>query len=520
MFSDSLPRPIAAVERRRRLFVWTTIAMLGVAGAFAFGLPNVYRASASLLVQGQWVGTVVTGSVPGGIDGRLQTIKQEALSRARLSDLLQRFDLYGVSTGRTTDERALARLQRDIRVESTSTETTAGGGAQTLAFRVSYVSSDPVTAANVANAVAAFFVAHNDQLRVKQASHATEFLGAQLADTRKQLDAQEGRVRTFSTQNLGALPQQTEANIAAINRLDSQLRLNDAEQSKLVERRQSLKNDLAALQVQVPPETDASPQAQLTRLQKEVDDLRAKFGDNYPDVKAARARLEAFTRSTTSTPTGTSATPASAGAATGLSRKAVIEQALAEVDGQLQRIAAEDASLRSQISGYQRRVEEAPAQAPAFENLMRDYQATRDQFDSLQKRYLEAQLAERAESGDDTQEFRVLDAALPPTSAAGPSRIILFGLGALFAVLCGVGAAYAADRTDTSFHSVDDLRQFTRVPVLAIIPDIHHPVRWTTRFRHAALAGVGILVVAALSEGAFQLARSSDQVARLLSRVM
>jgi polysaccharide chain length determinant protein (PEP-CTERM system associated) len=513
---DTLPPPVAAVGRRRRLFVWTTLAMLGVAGAFAFGLPNVYRASASLLVQGQWVGTVVTGSVPGGIDGRLQTIKQEALSRARLTDLLQRFDLYGVSQGRTPEARALARLQRDIRVESTSTETTAGGGAQTLAFRVSYLSNDPGTAADVANAVAAFFVAHNDQLRVSQASHATEFLGAQLADTRKRLDEQEGRVRTFSTQNLGALPQQTEANIAAINRLDSQLRLNDAEQSKLVERRQGLKNDLAALQAQGPPDTDASPQAQVVRMRKELDDLRAKFGESYPDVKAARARLEAYTRDMTSASAGRSAAATPAGP----SRKAVLEQALAEVESQLQRITAEDTSLRSQISGYQRRVEEAPAQAPAFENLMRDYQATRDQFDSLQKRYQEAQLAERAESGSGTQEFRVLDAAVPPPSPAGPSRVILFGLGALFAVLCGIGAAYTADRIDTSFHSVDDLRHFTRVPVLAIIPDIRHPARWSTRFRRAAAAVAGILIVAALSEGAFQLARSSDQVARLLSRVM
>jgi polysaccharide chain length determinant protein (PEP-CTERM system associated) len=509
---ESFTRSTTAMWRRRRVFAWTLLATLVAVVAFTVGLPNVYRASASLLVQGQWADTV--NPAPSGADGRLQTIKQEALSRARLTDLLQKFDLYGVSEGRISLERGIERLQRDIRVDATSTDQSARGGGQTLAFKVSYVSSNPKTAADVANEVASFFVAHNDQMRVHQASQATEFLAAQVAETRARLDEQQGRVRAFSSRNLGALPQQTDANIAAINRLDAQLRLNDAEQLKLVERRQSLKNDIATLQVQAPPPTDTSPQAQLARLEAEVEQLRTRFGENYPDVKSARARLEAYKREVAS------ARPARPEADAGPSQKAVLEQALAEVDAQIKRIAAEDESVRAQITHYQNRVEQAPAQAPAFDGLMRDYQSTRDQMDTLQKRYMEAQLAERAQTGGDTQEFRVLDPAVPPTSAAGPSRIVLFGLGLVAAIMLGLAAAFVTEQADTSFHSVDDVRAFTRVPILACIPDISSPPQWTHRVRRAGVAVVGILAVGALAEGAFQLARVSDQVSRLLSRVM
>lgn len=512
--SETLSRPLALLARRRRIFGWTAVAALGVAGAFVYGLPNVYRASATLLVQEQLPDTVLPLGVGSGIDGRLQIIKQEALSRARLTALLEQFDLYGVAERRTSVDRALERLQRDIRVDATSTDQNARGGTQTLAFRVSYVGSRPQVAADVANAVASFFVAHNDQLRAGEAARAATFLGDQLAATRQRLEEQEGRVRAFSAHNLGALPQQTDANIAAINRLDSQLRLNDTEQMKLVERRQELKGELAALQVQRPPQSDTSPEAEQARLEQALSDLRAKFGDAYPDVKAAQARLDDFKRERARTPA-----PASA-ASPELSQRAVLDQALSEVEGQIQHLSQEDAALRGQIAGYQSRVEQAPAQAPAFDGLMRDYQATRDQYDGLEKRYLEAQLAQRAESGADTQEFRVLDTALPPASPAGPSRLWLFGAGAVLALLGAWGAAFVADRADSSFHSVDDLRAFTRVPVLASIPDIREPTRWSRRLWHAAVAGAGLVAVGALAVGAFQVAHSSEQVARLLSRVM
>jgi polysaccharide chain length determinant protein (PEP-CTERM system associated) len=512
--TESVRQSGAALWRRRRAFAWTTVAVLVAGAAFVAGLPDVYRSSASLLVQGHWADAMSQGTAAAGIDGRLQTIKQEALSRSRLTDLLRKFDLYGAGRDPGRVDRALERLQRDLRVDATSTDQSARGGGQTLAFQVSYVSSGARTAADVANEVASFFVAHNDQIRARQASQATEFLGEQIKDTRSRLNEQESRVRSFSARNLGALPQQTEANIAAINRLDGQLRLNDAEQLKLVERRQSLKNDIAALQVQVPPQTDTSPRAQQARLEAELQQLRTRFGDDYPDVKAARARLEAFRRENASAARATSVPDA------GSSQKAVLEQALTEVDAQIARLQKEDQSVRSQIAGYQSRVEQAPAQAPTFDGLMRDYQSTRDQMDSLQKRYTEAQLAERAESATDTQEFRVLDPALPPTAPAGPSRLILMGLALAAALGCGLAAAFVAEQADSSFHSVDDVRAFTRVPVLASIPEIVAPPPFRTRARHFGSALVGILAVAAVAGGAFELARASDQVSRLLSRVM
>jgi len=68
------------------------------------------------------------------------------------------------------------------------------------------------------------------------------------------------------------------------------------------------------------------------------------------------------------------------------------------------------------------------------------------------------------------EEFRILDPAVPARNAVAPQRrlFILIGLG------LGLGAAAAAvmvaDQLDGSFHSLEELRAFSKLPVLVTIP--------------------------------------------------
>src|SRR4029450_12132094 len=68
--------------------------------------------------------------------------------------------------------------------------------------------------------------------------------------------------------------------------------------------------------------------------------------------------------------------------------------------------------------------------------------------------------------------FRILQSAIPPTGPVAPNRVRLVILGLFLAVLVASMAVLLAEQFDTSFHSGDDLRQFTRVPGLVTIPRI------------------------------------------------
>ena len=71
---------------------------------------------------------------------------------------------------------------------------------------------------------------------------------------------------------------------------------------------------------------------------------------------------------------------------------------------------------------------------------MHDYNTARETHDTLQKRYDEAQVAERAQRVESRTEFRILDTALPPTKPSGPNRPLLMLGGLMAALIVGVGS--------------------------------------------------------------------------------
>jgi hypothetical protein len=88
-------------------------------------------------------------------------------------------------------------------------------------------------------------------------------------------------------------------------------------------------------------------------------------------------------------------------------------------------------------------------------------------------------------------------------------------MGLLLAFAAMAGAVVLAEQFDTSFHNVDDIREFTGVPVLATIPQIGAAPRhgWTRATLSTASAVAAVALVATLSA---YLAHGNDTLVRLL----
>jgi polysaccharide chain length determinant protein (PEP-CTERM system associated) len=499
--------------RRKGTGIFVFLLVLAAASAFVMGLPSLYQASATVLVEGQVPETFVQPIVSGEIDNRLQAIKQEALSRARLTDLISRFNLYPELRA-DPPEVALERLQRDMNVEITSAEQ-ANGRPSTVSFKLTYIGRDPKTAADVANTLASFYVAQNDKIRSRQVTRATDVIGRQLGETKKRLDSQEGRVQAFMTQHIGRLPQQVDANLAALERLNTQLSLNSDQQSKVMEQRQTIQKQLTELETPTAPSADTfDPAAKVARAKRELADLQARFNPTYPDVRDKQAEVARLEREAAAS-SGRGAPPSAV-----QTQKAALSGTVKELDAKLDQLSKENKALRDSMASYEGRVESAPERAPQYDALSRDYQSTRDAYDQLLKKYDDARLAESMEHQGNSEEFRILDEALPPSFAAGPNRPRLLIVAAGVALALAVIVVFLIDRADTSFHNLDELRAFTQVPVLASIPRILTP--WERRRRSARAAGVVVLVASVMvlaGAGAFEAARGNDQIARVLLKV-
>ena len=511
---QNLDLALDAWSRRKWLALLVFAAVSGGVVTGALSLPNLYRASATVLVERQQVTEAfVRPSVTAELETRLQTIREDVMSRSRLSELIGRLGLYSDVRQKVPLEALVARMRRDIDLELKGVDSLMSGRTSTIAFTISYGGRDPATVASVANALAGMYVQENTRIREGQATRTADFLKSQLADARKELDAHEQRANDFRLSHIGELPQQVDTNLASLERLNTQLRLNGENQIRALDRRERLERQRADAAAAAPPLAVSTPEAErLAKLRLQLDDLRSRFTDAYPDVARVRADIDALTRQmaqhSADRPSAAPSDPA-----------ARLAESLADLDSEVRALKDEERVLRQTIAGYEQRVDNAPKRQQEFTEMSRDYATTKERYETLLKRYEEAQLASSLEQGQNVEQFRILDPALPPREPIAPNRLRLLALGLVLAIGLAVGAVMAAEKLDTAFHSIEDLRAFVDVPTLGRVPLIPSRAQTRSNRRRAALAAVSaVIAVLLIVAGSRYVAHGNEQIVRLMER--
>jgi hypothetical protein len=94
-------------------------------------------------------------------------------------------------------------------------------------------------------------------------------------------------------------------------------------------------------------------------------------------------------------------------------------------------------------------------------------------------------------------------------------RLLMTGF--ILALVMAFMAILAVEQFDTTFHSIDELRQFTKIPVLGAIPRIY-PRPAARVLRVAAATGCLAAVLFLVVTLSIHMARDNEQIVRLLVR--
>jgi succinoglycan biosynthesis transport protein ExoP len=211
----SVDYDLAAAVWRRRKWLAVCVAALTLAGAtsLALSLPDVYRASATVLVERQQVSEAfVRPSVTAELETRIQTIRQQIMSRARLSEVINRLNVYPELRGVVPINALVERMRREVSLNLSSVEQMTGR-TTTIAFSVGYTGREPATVAAVVNTLVNAYIEENTKSREQQAARTADFLKTQLDTVRQELDEHERRTGQFKQRYTAELPQQVEANL-------------------------------------------------------------------------------------------------------------------------------------------------------------------------------------------------------------------------------------------------------------------------------------------------------------------
>ena len=509
---------LVSLWRRRSWLAVLSFAMPAcVVVGLVTSLPNIYRSTATVLIERQQVPEAfVRPTVTGEVETRLQTISQEIFSRATLEALIGEFNLYPRLRARVPADRLVARLRNDITLVMKSDAGPAG--PKMVAFTVSFRGAEPAVVAAVTNRLAALFIDENLKIRARQATGTADFLRTQLEETTRQLDVQERRVSEYNRRYMGELPQQMTSNLAAIEQLSTQLRLNNDRQTMAQARREALERQLADVEMApaaaAGPGVPDTPALRLVRLRQDLRELRTQYTEKYPEIVRVKTEIAVLEREL-------GARGPEAAAPAPLPQDPAIRRlkgALTEVDAEIKALRKDEQRLQAAIARYQARVDNTPQREQEFQELSRNYQTTKEHYQSLLKRYQEAQLAEDMEQSRKGEQFKVVEPAVASGPPAAPNRGRFLVTGLALSLGLAAAAVILSEQMDTSFHSVDELRAFTRVPVLVSIPRIVTAHEARRRRRRARLAtALALLTLTFLVAGTHLAGRGNATLAALVS---
>jgi protein tyrosine kinase modulator len=501
-------------HRRRGVGIAVAGAVLVCGISAALSLPNLYRATTKVLVDHQEIAeTFVRPTVTAELETRIQTIHQQVTSRERLTALVSKYGLYADERRRQPPEAVVERMRRDIDLRLEGLQ--ANGRNSTVAFTVSYRGRDPVTTAEVANALAAYYVDENAKGRERQAMRTAAFLNEQVESLRAELAQHESKTGDYIRRNSSALPQQLGVNESALSRLSSRLQMNGDLQQRQLERRERIQRELTEASSGALMADVRASEGELSKLKQDLAAMKNRYSDRYPEI----ARLSAEIAAREAQLSAQRAAAAKIAPPSPTTKPVDGTASLADVDAQLQALRAEESGLRSAIGSYESRLASTPAKQMDLERLARGYDTTRERYQVLLKAYEDARIAATLEQNQGAEEFRVLDAAITPRSAIAPNRLWLTMMAVVAALVAGVIAIVLFEQIDSSFHAPDDLRSFVRAPILATIPVVLTTAATRRqRFRRLVATSAAIVVLSLLAAGSWFVTAGNEMITRLTTR--
>jgi polysaccharide chain length determinant protein (PEP-CTERM system associated) len=495
------PELIAQIAWRRKW--WILLPAIAIAAGvvqWTRSLTDLYRSDAVILVVPQQVPeSYVRSTVTASVADRLQSISQQILSRTRLERIVLDLNLYPEERKTGIMEDIVDNMRSQIDVATVRGES----------FRVGFISNDPRTAMRVAERLASLFIDESLRDREVLAEGTSQFLEAQLEDSRRQLIDNEKQLENYRRTHAGQLPTELNANMQGLHNTEMQIQAVVDSLNRNRDRQVTLQQAITDLEANalVQPETPAAAAAQPAadayhKADAELQQMQNHLKPTHPDVIRAKKRLEelkaAADAEAAQVPVAADEilTPAERLRRTRLN--AAVKE-LENVENEIASSTANEKRLRDILGEYQKRIEATPTRESELIELTRDYGTLQGMYTSLLSKKQESQISANLERRQIGEQFRILDPARLPARPFTPNRPRYYQMGILGGLGFGLALAGLLEYLDKTMRSEDDVRVALNYPVLATIPLI----QFRSRTRRVMVAAVSFASVALLGAVAF-----------------
>jgi polysaccharide chain length determinant protein (PEP-CTERM system associated) len=473
---------LRAAWRRRWLGVVVAWLVCCVGWVGSYAIPNQFESNARLFVDADAILTpllrgIAADSAP---TTQLEILQRTLLSKPNLEKLISKTDL-DLTLNRPSDrERMINRLATEIKVTPQTKNL----------FTISYRDPNPKLAHDVVQTLLTIFIEAATGSNRTDMENARRFLERQIQSYEQQLRAAEKRRADFRVRYMEILPNDLNPNVGALEAARTAVmtvfgKLQDA----IIQRdslRQEVENTPPMLVAEGGVYQPGGPGGvRKTRLQEAEDAMQAlllKDTDQHPDVIAQKKLIDYLKAHPDDDGSGAAA-PAKA---TGAGKTAANDQSggtttpkrsvpnpvydqlkvkLIESDTQVASLTRQHNEAMQTQDRLEKISREQPGLFAEYQNMDRDYNVLRKNYEDLLGRLQSANIAQAADTQADKVKLQIIDPPEVPRIPASPNRPLLVTGVLLGAVAIGLGITVLFGQLDRSFSSVEELRTLG-LPVL------------------------------------------------------
>ena len=489
------------VVRRHKAWIFGPLfASLVISVVIAFLWPNTYLSVASIrVVPPQVSETMVPTNTNADFQGRINSMTQQIMSRGTLTSIINKHGLYPKELKRLPMDDVVEEMRlRHIKIGAVQNLTAVGTGRErAAAFQIGFEYSNRIMAKQVTEDLVAQFLGENQKETSENVTGTAKFMSDQKETAKKKLDDVEQKLSTFRSKNMGRLPEEQQSNYSQLNALQTQMLNVNTSMSRVNQDKLLLENTLRTYKEQLTSLKDpnnqevaqqkknekvAEKEREIAQLENYLTQLREHYKETYPDVQNVAIRLATAKKQKETLlkeeaekkPEATVAQPPSQmflreQRDLDLTIKRI--QSTIEVkDVEMQDLQKQAAQIAATLKTYQARIEGIPVGIKEYDELMREKEMARREYEDLDRRLTTSEMSARLVYRQAGERLEPLDPASLPVEPTEPKRPIIIALGTGLGLIIGLFLAGAREVKDGSLKNLKDVRAYTQLPVLGSIP--------------------------------------------------
>ena len=520
------------ILRRHKGWIFGPLfAALVVSVVVAFLWPDTYVSIATVrVVPPQVPENFVPANVNTDVQGRVNSLIQLILNRATLTNIINTHNLYKRDRERLPLDDVIENMRMyDIKccplLQTANTQRSERNQYQ--AFQIGFAYSDRFVAQKVTTDLVARFLEENVRAVSQQTISTTQFLRDQWDSAKKKLEDIEQKLSVFRTQNMGRLPEEQQANYQQLNAMQTQTLNLNTSMNRVNQERLLAENQLRIYREQLSSLKDPNSQDQeqpqknekLAEKDREIEQYesalagaRERYKETHPDVQrlvsllaAAKKQREIILKQEESGKPGTLATrPVNPQIA---KEQRELQGAIQRIQGLIQAKDLEMEDYKKQstdvektIRGYQSRIEGVPVGIKEYDQLLRERDLAKKDYEDLDRRLNASAMSTALENRQQGERLEQLDPPSLPQTPTQPKRPVIIAIGTGIGLIVGLCLAGAWEVKNTALKNLKDVRAYTQLPILGSISLLENNLVVRRRKRLAWLAWstaglVGVIVM-------------------------